>query len=98
MPVAFDANFLSVLLHPNSSVPVDLATKKPLDRCQDRIQELLEKLSRSKTKVVLPWPAIAEFMIFAFPSHQQYVEVTVQPSSADFLSKGTRQKPKHLSQ
>lgn len=74
MPVALDANFLSILLHPNASVPLDPLTKAPIDRCKDRVQELINRLSKSKTKIIVPWPAIAEFMIFAYPDHQNHLE------------------------
>lgn len=90
MHVAFDANFISLLLHKHAKAPSDPATKQALLYCQERIQLLVEDLSKRKAKIVLPWPAMAEFMILAHPDHLQYVDEIKTYANFELVEFGAR--------
>ena len=60
----FDANFLIILFDPQARIPLDPKTKKPLvERAQDRITFLVSELSNKKEKIIIPAPALAEFLL-----------------------------------
>jgi hypothetical protein len=45
--------------------PIDPATKKPVDRCHDRVMHMLESLQQQNAKVIIPTPALAEVLVRA---------------------------------
>ena len=78
--VSMDAGFIGLLLHPAAKPPNDPATKKPLIRAQDRIEKLVEDLHASNERVVIPTPALCEFLVLAEKDGPQYLaELALQP-------------------
>jgi hypothetical protein len=78
--VAMDAGFLGLLLHPNAKPPNDPATKKPLLSAPERIEKLVEELHGLHERVILPTPALCEFLVLAGKDAQQYLyELSIQP-------------------
>jgi len=72
--VAFDASVSLVLLFPNVPGPKDPATKKPVERCRERIDYLISELDEAHTKVIIPTPALSEILVYADKSAPQYLD------------------------
>lgn len=64
--VVFDATTLLVLLAPNVSVPLD-SQNNPITYPKERIDGLLANLAQSRTKIMIPTPALSEAMVRAGP-------------------------------
>lgn len=78
--VSMDAGFLGLLLHPAAKPPNDPATGKPLVRAKDRIEKLIEDLYAAHERIILPTPALCEFLVLAQNDGQQYLtELYNQP-------------------
>ena len=78
--VSMDAGFLGLLLHPAAKPPNDPATKKPLVRARERIEKLVEDLDAANERIILPTPALCEFLVLAENDGQQYLsELTNLP-------------------
>lgn len=79
MVVAFDNNVLCLLLHPEADIPNDPAIGKPIDRAQDRMAYLVEQLREAEARILIPTPALSEFLTFASADY-----LTVINESAHF--------------
>lgn len=71
--VVFDTSFLSLLLHPDAKPPLDPSTDKPVERAKERIEHLVESLEKAKEKVVIPTPALSEFLVLAAEAGPDYL-------------------------
>jgi len=71
--VSVDAGILSLLLHPTAKPPDDPATKKPVERAHERIEQLIEDLDGAKERIIVPAPALAEFLVLAAEDGPQYL-------------------------
>jgi predicted nucleic acid-binding protein len=70
----FDTGFLHVLFDPNARVPHDAAKTGPIvDRAQDRIDNLVQVMSQRQDKIIIPAPALAEFMLLAADRRIEYL-------------------------
>ena len=70
----FDTGFLHVLFDPNARVPVHRETGKPaVDRGRERIDHLVEVMSHRRDKIVIPAPALAEFLLLASEKRNEYL-------------------------
>jgi predicted nucleic acid-binding protein len=63
--VAFDASILIYVIDEQAKPPIDPATGKPVERCQERVRHLLESLQQQNAKIVVPTPALAEVLVRA---------------------------------
>lgn len=72
--VAVDETMLSLMLHPTARPPNDPATGKPVERVQDRIEKLLEDLDADDERIILPTPALCEFLVLAGKDGPTYLE------------------------
>lgn len=72
--VGIDETALSLILHPKARPPRDPATKKPVDRLEDRIEKLLEDLDADNERIVLPTPALCEFLVLAGKDGPEYLD------------------------
>lgn len=61
--VVFDTSFLALAFDNSYAPPIDPATGKKLDRCADRISNLIGTLSLSKQRVLIPTPVLAEYLV-----------------------------------
>ena len=60
----FDANFLLILFDPQGRVPSDRETGMPLvERARERIDFLVSTLGSRREKIIIPAPALAEFLL-----------------------------------
>ena len=70
--VVFDSCFLSVILHPTAKPPLD-AEKKPIDRVKERTDLLLKTLTDARERIIIPTPALCEFLVLADQDGPQYL-------------------------
>ena len=59
MAVLFDTSVILLAIHPDASPPIDPATKQTVDHARQRVEYLIRKLSKARTKVVIPSPVLA---------------------------------------
>jgi len=63
MPVALDTNYLVAWLQPKSlTVPNDPSTDLPITKFEARIDYMIQSLTNSGTKIIIPTPVLAEFL------------------------------------
>ena len=75
MIVAFDASILIYVLDENAKAPIDPATGKSVDRCQERVTHLLETLQQQNAKIVVPTPALAEVLVRAAKGGPEFLRI-----------------------
>ena len=78
MLVAFDADVLSLLLDPANESPIDPTTGQPVERTTDRLDYLIANLQKDKARVLLPAPALAEFLVIADEDGPDYLSMIDQ--------------------
>lgn len=71
--VLFDTTFLCLLLHPDAKPPLDPETKRPVEHAKERIEYLVQSLEKDRQKIVIPTPALAEFLVLAGDAGPQYL-------------------------
>lgn len=72
--VGIDETTRSLILHPKARPPKDPKTKKLVERVEDRIEKLLEDLDADSERIVLPTPALCEFLVLAGKDGPEYLE------------------------
>jgi predicted nucleic acid-binding protein len=72
--VAIDNSMLALLLHPNARAPKDPATNKPIERLRDRIEKLVEDLESDQERLIIPTPALSEFLVLAGDQASAYID------------------------
>lgn len=72
--VGIDETTLSLMLHPAARPPLDPATGKPVERVQDRIEKLIEDLDADNERIIVPTPALAEFLVLAGKDGPAYLD------------------------
>jgi predicted nucleic acid-binding protein len=70
--VGFDANFVMIALRP--AIPASV------DDAEERVQKLLADLQRRNERIVIPTPALTEFLVHAEAAGPKYLE-EIQKSS-----------------
>jgi hypothetical protein len=72
--VVIDATILMLLYQPDAGVPVGPG-KVPVDRPADRIAFLVQRLQKTKTRIIIPTPVLSEVLVRAEAgAAQQFVE------------------------
>lgn len=71
--LAIDQSFLELLLHPKGRPPLNPHTKKPIERLPDRIEELIEEWETNNETVIVPTPALCQFLILAHHEASDYL-------------------------
>ncbi len=71
--VVFDANVLSLLLHPKARPPNDPKTEKPVERVEDRLAQLVSDLKAQQHRVAIPTLVLAEFLVLAEEDGPKYL-------------------------
>lgn len=78
--VSFDNSALSILLFKSSAIPLDFRTDPPtpITHARERMEHLVQELSEKGEKVLIPDPALSEFLVtavFAGASIQEYLKI-----------------------
>ena len=63
--VVFDTTVALLAFRPGSPPPGDPATGRPIEHADARVSELLERLGKARTRIVIPAPALCELLIRA---------------------------------
>lgn len=71
--VVFDTSVLLLAIHPESRPPADPETQKPLEFAKQRVDYLIRKLQKNRSKVVIPAPALSELLVHAGSAVNDYV-------------------------
>lgn len=71
--VAIDNTTLALLLHPKAKPPIDPATKRPLGKCRERIEKLIDDLDADGERVIIPTPVLCELLILAGKEGSEYL-------------------------
>ena len=74
MVVAFDADILCLLLHPSIRPPLDPHTGNPVEHARARLEHLVAQLEASAARIVVPTPALAEFLVVAGDDGPGYIK------------------------
>ncbi|TRD22560.1 hypothetical protein [Palleronia caenipelagi] len=82
MIVAFDNTFLSLVLNPDSKPRPNPATGKPVEHCKERVEALVDRLSKRGDTVVVPTPCFSE-MLCAVPDLQRATATLNQSTAFD---------------
>lgn len=67
--VLFDTNVLCLLLHPDANIPNDPASGKPIDKPQERVNYLRDRLQDAGVRILIPAPVLSEFLTVAAPDY-----------------------------
>ena len=67
MLVAFDSVVLGAYLHPDAAYP------KPVDRVPERLKHLVETLEAGHARIIIPTPALSEFLVLAADDAAAYL-------------------------
>jgi hypothetical protein len=62
--VVFDATILLLLLRPNVGCPVD-SCGNPIAAIQERLDYLVERLEKQRTRIIVPTPVLSEVLVRA---------------------------------
>lgn len=86
--IVLDSTTLTLLIEPSAKPPKDPSTGKPLEKCKERIEHLIETLTGTGSRVLLPTPILAELLVRAGAARNQYLtELTTnyafRPASFD---------------
>jgi predicted nucleic acid-binding protein len=71
--VVFDAGILLLLLSADVEPPLAPDTQRPVDRARDRIDHLVSEPEASKTKIIVPTPALSEILVKAGTATAEYL-------------------------
>lgn len=78
--VAIDATLLLLFLSPIAEPPLDRRTGKPLANAKERVDALIDKCQRSRTKIVVPTPVLSEVLVRAGAARTDYLRILQQSS------------------
>jgi hypothetical protein len=73
--VTFDASIILALLEPENCIPKMPESETPVDRFEERIEYLIESLSESGEKIVIPTPALSEILVRADAAGPKYMDI-----------------------
>ncbi|MEM9624332.1 MAG: hypothetical protein AAF993_22015, partial [Pseudomonadota bacterium] len=61
----FDAAFLVYLFDADANPPLDPETGEPVTHLRERIDHLVNQLDQSNEKIIIPTPALSEYLVHA---------------------------------
>ena len=73
--VVFDTSTIVLSINPKAWPPTDPSTGKPVEKCKQRVDHLLETLGKARTPILIPTPVLAEFLVKAGPNKQQFLDI-----------------------
>ena len=72
--VAIDSTFFPYLFNHPTRIPKDPATDKPVEAINERINLLIETLQEDKETIIIPTPALSEFLVLAKQNGPKYLK------------------------
>jgi predicted nucleic acid-binding protein len=79
--VVIDSTNLLLMLRPGTPVALD-SSGAPIDRPKDGIEYLVKRLSRDKSKIIIPTPALSEALVKAGAAASQQIVEELQRYAA----------------
>lgn len=70
--VVFDTTVLVALLQPDSGPPMG-PNNSPVEKFRERLEHLVDVLTKNRTKIIIPAPAWGEFLVHADRAAEKYV-------------------------
>ena len=61
--IVFDASVLTIAF--DSSAKVPSIDGRPVEKCKERVDYLIEELNEAKEKIIIPTPVLAEYLVKA---------------------------------
>jgi hypothetical protein len=75
--VVIDATTLLLLIDSKAKPPRDPKTQKPLEKCKERLEFLVQTLTGAGTRVVVPAPVLSELLVRAGDARSEFLsEIT----------------------
>lgn len=71
--VVFDSTILLPILWPNVPPPIDPNTGQPVSDFRERLDFLVESLEKTRTKIIIPTPALSEILVRAGQAGPDYL-------------------------
>lgn len=81
MAVAWDATMLSLLLHQTARIPAAPGSKTPITQPRERIEKLLADLTKQKETILIPAPALTEFLYLVEEAGPGYIQTIDKKAS-----------------
>src|SRR5690242_5862919 len=78
--VVFDATILLPFLSPAVAVPKDPSTGEQIEFFKERIDFLIQQLDASRTKIIIPTPALSEVLVHPGQAGPEYLNRLQQSS------------------
>ena len=72
--ICIDNTLLVLLFHPDAKAPDDPNTNQPIERLRDRLDFLIETWKEKREKIIIPTPALSEFLVKAQDDAQEYLD------------------------
>lgn len=76
----FDAGFLHILFDDRARIPRDKNGVSIIDRPQERIDFLVQTISERRDKIIVPTPALTEFLLLAADRWSDYLTIIKRKS------------------
>ena len=89
--VVFDTSFLSLAFDKTWNAPSDPATGKPLFKAKERIDFLISSLDKSKDRILIPTPVLAEYLVKAGQDREKRLEIFTSSKVYDVATFGMRE-------
>ncbi len=83
MAVVWDATMLSLLLHQTARIPTAPGTKVSIALARERIELLLSELAKAKETILIPTPALTEFLYVVEEAGPGYIHTIDKKASFD---------------
>lgn len=71
--IVFDTTTIILTIDPKAKPPTDPNTGRPVEKCKERIEHLIETLNKSKTRILIPTPVLSEFLVKAGNEKSQFL-------------------------
>lgn len=84
--VVFDTNFLVLLMQEDPPPVVHPETKAEVANVRERIEYLIERLHKTRTKIIIPTPVLAELLIRFADRTEEIVDVLRQTYRFEFAA------------
>ena len=75
MIAVFDASVLIFLFEKDAAGPLDKATGLQVTRCYDRVNHLVATLTRDRSKIIIPTPALGEILVKAGAAGPEWLRI-----------------------